>query len=182
MGAAMNEAQGGDIKQWLRQVAKDKREESRSRSQDRGRNSRSADYRSGRHVGTHKAHHLAMSRRAAERAKRVRPRVSIGGLLFWFPKGFALATVPPGVYVLLLLSDGHWRGPVTAMIFTLFAVGWSLRQGLSRRQWRKQDLTGLNEAIALSGKWLMWLAAAIVAGWSILGIGELLVQGGALPQ
>lgn len=111
----------------------------------------------------------ARATRAARRGVRpnVKPRrVSIAGFLFWFPKVCALLSVPPAVTVLLMVAKGAPKGYGAAAIWALFAIGWSLRQGLSRRQWVKEDLSTLNQTLAEAARILMWLAVAACVAWA----------------
>jgi hypothetical protein len=174
MGAVMNEARDGEIRQWLKHVLKEQQDEARSQLQDRDRNSPNAQTRARAHGPAHKARGRALSSAAepgwAQGRRAVPSRLSIGGLLFWFPKVFALLTILPCCYLLLLLGQHQdaeqWRGVVTALIWSFFALGFTLRHGLSRREHQRGQLSGLNDGIAHFGRLLMWLAVLIVLAWT----------------
>lgn len=160
--AGMDDPQRAEVRGWLRTVLRD-------------------DHASGDTVEAARHRHIrdaARHRRGSAPSHRdIKPRVSIAGFLFWAPRLIALLSLPPALAVLLLLAkDGDWRGPVTATIYGFFTLGWTLRHGLSRRQWAKGTLTGINEVTAHFGRLLMWFAVAIVAGWSAWWLLDLITR------
>ena len=89
----------------------------------------------------------------------------VAGLYFWGMKALALMLIWPVSELLFWLGDQSWRGLLAAILFTIFAIGWTFKDGLSREQWRYNRHEGTNLVVRYFGQGLHGFSIAVIMIW-----------------
>jgi len=101
----------------------------------------------------------------ATRRKKTQKSNQRFSMFFWQFKILKLFLTAAGMAFFLLWPGLQEKGVFAAAIIGAFGLAFTFQDGFSKRQWRRREYGGLNEALVWFGRIAMGIAALVTLYW-----------------